>query len=184
MFALRDGLTNKPESVVEIMKYITPEWVTAIASVASAVGIFFAFFQLQFSKKISQLQFEDSFAKEYRELLRSLPAVILIGTERPEEELYKEKFDELYRYIDLTNEQICLRQNGRIGNDVWKNWQAGIAHNLALPAFKRAWEDIKSKNGGIFSELRRLENENFKSDPKDWKKSGGLKLCLIIQRFN
>ncbi len=87
--------------------------------------------------------------------------------ERLNDDEYEEAFDELYRYVDLTNEQISLRSRGRITSDVWKSWLAGIEANLNLPAFAQAWTEIKTRSKG-FEELRRLERENFKRDPKNW----------------
>ncbi|AYC32135.1 hypothetical protein D3880_06940 [Pseudomonas cavernae] len=151
---------------MEACKYITPDWISALASVIAACGVFLAFWQLRISKNIAQLEFEDGLAKEYRELAAKIPTKALLGIDISEEEFQK-TFDELYRYIDLTNEQISLRQRGRINKEAWENWLSGIESNLALPSFKRAWGEIKESSKS-FQELRRLENENFKIDPKSW----------------
>lgn len=111
---------------------ITPEWVSAGASTFAAAGVFFAFSQLRIAKNIAQLQFEDSLAKEYRELASRIPTKALLGQELLETE-YQESFDEFYRYIDLSNEQVSLRQRGRISEAVWKSWCSGIQANLSLP---------------------------------------------------
>lgn len=146
---------------------ITSEWVSAVASTVAAVGVFFAFSQLCIAKNIAQLQFEDSLAKEYRELASRIPTKALLGQELLEAE-YQESFDELYRYVDLSNEQVSLRQRGRISEAVWKSWCSGIQANLSLPSFKRAWLEIQEQCIS-FQELRQLEKEGFKFDPKCWK---------------
>lgn len=146
---------------------ITPEWISAIASTVAAAGVFLAFWQLRVSRNIAQLQFEDGLAKEYRELASKIPTKALLGAELSEAE-YESAFDEFFRYVDLSNEQISLRQRDRITPDVWQYWCAGIQANLALPAFKRAWAEIQSKCGS-FQELRRLQAEEFKHDPHSWK---------------
>ncbi|MBU1282838.1 MAG: hypothetical protein KJ989_15465 [Gammaproteobacteria bacterium] len=151
---------------MELCKYFTPDWISAFASVVAAFGVFLAFGQLKISKNIAQLEFEDGLAKEYRELASNIPTKALLGVELSEEEFQK-SFDELYRYIDLTNEQISLRQRGRVKKEAWSNWLSGIKSNLERPSFKRAWSEIKEKSNS-FQELRRLENENFKIDPKSW----------------
>jgi hypothetical protein len=33
-----------------------------------------------------------------------------------------------YRYIDLTNQQVFRRRQGRITSETWHNWCEGIAH--------------------------------------------------------
>lgn len=147
---------------------ITPDWVSAGASTFAAIGVFFAFIQLRTAKNIAQLQFEDSLAKEYRELASRIPTKALLGQELLEAE-YQESFDELYRYVDLSNEQVSLRQRGRISEAVWKSWCSGMQSNLSLPSFKRAWLEIQEQSIN-FQELRRLEKEGFNLDPKCWKK--------------
>jgi hypothetical protein len=90
----------------------------------------------------------------------------LLGKSLNEAE-YQDSFDEFFRYMDLSNEQVSLRQRGRINADVWGIWREGIQANLALPAFKRAWSEIKARSS-TFKELRRLESEGFDKDPKEW----------------
>ncbi len=148
---------------------IAPEWVSAVASTVAAVGVIFAFGQLRVSKNIAQLQFEDGLAKEYRELASQIPTKALLGSELSDEE-YQASFDEFFRYVDLSNEQVSLRQRGRISNTVWQYWLAGIQANLGLPSFKSAWAEIQSKCNS-FQELRRLEAEGFKFDPRSWERA-------------
>lgn len=140
---------------------------TAIAAIVAAIGVLLAYRQLCTSKKIAQDQFEDGLAKEYRELTSGIPTKALLGEDLSESE-YQDSFDELFRYIDLTNGQVSLRQRGRISEDVWWYWLSGIQSNLRLSAFNRAWTEIKAKSKS-FEELRRLENQGFKTDPITWK---------------
>lgn len=151
---------------MDIFKYVTPEWISALASVVAAGGVFLAYGQLKISKNIAQLEFEDGLSKEYRELASNIPTKALLGIGLTEEE-FQRSFDELYRYIDLTNEQVSLRQRNRVKKEAWLNWSSGIQSNLARPSFKRAWSEIKEKSNS-FQELRRLESEDFKIDPKSW----------------
>ena len=151
---------------MEICKYITPDWISALASVVAACGVFLAYGQLKMSKNIAQLEFEDGLAKEYRELASNIPTKALLGIELSEVE-FQQSFDEFYRYIDLTNEQVSLRQRDRVKEESWLNWLSGIKSNLERPSFKHAWSEIKEKSIS-FQELRRLEAENFEIDPVSW----------------
>jgi hypothetical protein len=103
--------------------------------------------------------------REYRELSRGIPVKAHLG-----EELTKEEFDAalsaIYQYIDLTNEQIFLRINGRIYKATWDNWVDGIQANFRRPAFKQAWAYIQEHSKGSFDELRRLEKDGFSGDPR------------------
>ncbi|HEX8979270.1 MAG TPA: hypothetical protein VF811_06130 [Parasulfuritortus sp.] len=142
--------------------------VSAIATSVAALGVVFALWQIRLTRSIAQLQFEDALAREYRDLCTTIPAAVFLNGPFTEDD-YQNSFDEFYRYIDLSNEQISLRQRGRISKDVWSSWCIGIEQNLALPAFARAWQEVKERTQS-FNELRALEAEGFKADPKCWPK--------------
>lgn len=143
------------------------DWVTAIGSIATAIGIFFTWRQIRLAKQQAATQFEDSIAREYREIASQLPVKALLGEELDEKE-YNQALDDLYHYIDLSNEQTFLRQNERISLETWEFWCDGIESNLSRPAFRRAWGEIKSRTDDSFAELRRLEASGFKDDPHSW----------------
>jgi hypothetical protein len=141
--------------------------ISAVAACVAAAGVWYARHQLKTSRELAQLAFEDALAKEYRELAGQLSKQALMGEILSDAE-YEDAFDELYRYVDLTNEQIALRSRGRITPEVWRSWAEGMKANLALPAFARAWTEIKTRSAG-FEELRRLEKDRFDIDPKEWR---------------
>ncbi len=150
-----------------------PAWISAIAGIVSAgiagiaaVSVLLAIKQLRLTKAIAQTQFEDTLGREYRELAARLPVDALLGEKLPDEE-YRGAYDELFHYIDLSNEQVFLRQTHRVSREVWEYWSAGIQSNLKLPAFARAWEDIQVRSAS-FQELRRLARDGFASDPAEW----------------
>jgi hypothetical protein len=76
--------------------------------------------------------------------------------------------DSIYFYIDLSNDQVFLRQNGRVSQATWILWRDGIKSNLSRAAFRDAWQEIKIAVPNDFLELRQLEKSDFKDDPKDW----------------
>jgi len=140
--------------------------VSAIATSVAAIGVLFAFWQIWVTRSIAQLQFEDALAREYRDLCTTIPAEVFLRGELTDDQ-YRKTFDEFYRYIDLSNEQVSLRKRGRISRAVWDSWCAGIQYNLALPAFSKAWGEVKARTPS-FQELRDLEALSFKGDPKCW----------------
>lgn len=142
---------------------------SALFSVFSVIAVGLVWQQLQQTQFITQLQFEDGLAKEYRELASRIPTKALLGAGLSPKE-YEDSFDELFRYIDLSNEQVLLRKYGRIGEVAWGSWCSGIQYNLSLPVFKRAWREIKERNPTQFSELKLLEQQEFSSDPNSWDK--------------
>ena len=139
---------------------------SAIANTVTAAGLFFAMWQLRVTKTIAQLQFEDSLAKEYRDLAARIPTKAFYGAVLSEAE-HRQSRDEFFRYIDLSNEQVSLRVQNRVGKVVWESWCTGIKYNLNLPAFRRAWIEIKNRTTS-FDELRTLEGGEFKTDPRRW----------------
>ena len=141
---------------------------SALASIATAAAVIVAAWQLVLSKRQAVTAFEDSLAKEYRDIAASLPVKALLGETLSEPE-YSDKFDDFYRYFDLCNQQVFLRQTGRVSNRTWEFWQEGIASNLKRPAFERAWAEVARRSNGDFSELRSL----FPPKPGDHSSSGG-----------
>lgn len=131
------------------------EKLAAISSIATALAVIVAAWQLVLAHRQSITNFEDSFAKEYRELASRLPTKALLGEELTDAE-YDEHFDELYHYFDLCNEQIFHQKIGRISKKTWTFWKDGIASNLQRPVFQRAWADIASRANNDFSELREI----------------------------
>ena len=156
------------------MSMISPtcfDWnsLSAIANAVTAAGVGFALWQLRITKTIAQLNFEDSLAKEYRDLAAKIPTKAFYGVALSQAE-HAATRDEFFRYIDLSNEQVALRRRNRISRKVWNSWCAGIEYNLSLPAFQRAWAEIKDRTRS-FEELRWLERHGFRADPRCWNEA-------------
>jgi len=142
------------------------DW-AAIGSIGTAVAVLVAARQVRKSTQQARTDFEDDLSREYREVARSIPVKAHLGQDLGEEE-FALAFPRLYQYIDLTNEQVFLRMNGRISKTTWLNWGDGIKSNLDRPAFTQAWAHIKKGSSGSFAELRRLEASGFSNDPRSW----------------
>lgn len=140
-----------------------------VAFIATAIGVIFAAIQLHHSRAQAVTTFEDGFAKEYRELARRIPVRALLGVELTEEEK-KEHLDEFWHYFDLCNEQIFLRQIGRISTETWVYWSDGISSNFRKPAFQWAWKELEDMKTTEYIELRRLLKSEFAKDPKTGKR--------------
>ena len=144
------------------------EIIQLLATVATPIAVLLAWWQLRLTKQQSVVTFEDSLAREYREIADRLPIGALLGEQLSDAE-YSQAIDTFYRYIDLSNEQVFLRINRRITKNTWQNWADGIKSNLSHPAFRRAWEEIKRRAPDSFAELRRLEQSDFAADPAQWR---------------
>jgi hypothetical protein len=143
------------------------EAIEAIASAVTATGVGVGAFQLWLTKKINQTQFEDDLDNHYRRIIKTIPVNALLGSELTPEEA-KEARDGIYFYVDLSNEQVFLRQFGRVSDATWILWRDGIKSYLSRPAFEKAWEEFKVAAPNTFLELKRLEEGEFRDDPKSW----------------
>ena len=142
------------------------DW-SSIGSIATAVAVLLAGWQLRRGTAQARTDFEDDLSREYRDLSRSIPPGVHLDSDMSEHDRGV-AFPALFHYIDLSNEQVFLRMNGRVSKVTWLSWRDGICSNLKRKAFRSAWDEIKaaSKN---FSELRRLEESDFKDDPWCWR---------------
>lgn len=146
------------------------EWLTFIqvtAWVATAIGVLLAVWQIRLGQRQSRTRFEDELTHQYREIVKRIPVEALLGEDLSQEK-YTNALDAFYRYFDLCNEQIFLRQNDRISQETWENWCEGIHSHLERPAFKRAWEEVKRRAPDSFNGLRKLEATKFIEDPHLW----------------
>ena len=139
-----------------------------ISSIATAIGVIFAAWQIWENRQLSQAKFEDSFDQQYRELSYKIPVDVLIGKSIEEGE-EKEARESVYNYLDLCNEQIFQRHKKRISKDRWHEWNSGIKQNIERPFFLKIWTEVKEEAGGTFSYLERLEKDKYKTDPISWK---------------
>src|SRR5690606_30717776 len=97
------------------------QWINMLSGIATAVGVVFAAAGLLFSWRQSITWFEDEIANEYRALIKEMPVDVLLDGDQvtPRED---ELLNKIYNYIDFTNEQVFLRQKGRIRSSTWRLW--------------------------------------------------------------
>lgn len=136
----------------------------SIASIATAIGVGIAAWQIWESRKLSSAEFEDSFDQQYRELSYSIPVDALLGKELDEGK-ENDAREAVYNYLDLCNEQIYQRSKKRVSKERWHEWSLGISHNLSRPFFRSVWDEVKKEAPNSFSFLEALEKEGFEIDP-------------------
>ena len=137
--------------------------ITALGSSFTAVAAGFAALQVRVAKKElvlleqqARTAFEDDLSREYRTIVADLPAEAFY--EDVELPLGPEMRKALYRYFDLSNEQLFLASSERINGKTEKQWRDGIKGNITrLPTFKAAWAEIAARvPQDFFEDLRRL----------------------------
>ena len=138
-----------------------------VSSIATSIGVLLILYQIWQSRKIAQASFEDSVDREYRELVKDIPMDALVGKPLTNER-QSEARELAYNYLDLCNEQVFLRKNGRVSATRWSDWAEGIQQNIKKPLFHDVWRDVMYNAPETFTGLVRLVEAGFKEDPRDW----------------
>lgn len=140
----------------------------ATGSIATALGVIFVGWQIWQTKKQNITAFEDEMSRQYREILKTIPVKALLEEDLSQQE-FAEAMDGIYHYLDLSNEEVFLRQNGRVSQETWKSWCDGIKSNLSRKTFGQVWRIIQARVPDNFLELQTLEERNIKGDPRSWR---------------
>lgn len=140
------------------------QWVQTGTSIATALGVAVAAWQLVLTKRQAQSQLEDSFAEQYRRICARLPLAALLSQRLADGEL-ESSLRAFYEYFDLSNEEAFLAARGRLRPETWANWREGIEHHMARPGFQQAWARLLPHLDGSFDDLRPLLRANFGKQP-------------------
>lgn len=138
-----------------------------LVSFGTPLSVLVLAYQLWQRKKQFTTEFEDNLTNQYREIIYKIPVESLLG--RSDSEEYAGELKDYYRYIDLSNEQIFLRQEGRVSKSTWENWRAGIETTLSHSDFRAAWNEIRENAPESFNELREFEDPDTPDDPRYWE---------------
>jgi hypothetical protein len=128
---------------------------TFIATVVLAIV---ALWQLSQIKTQFVTAFEDRMTEQYRKLMKDIPTDVWLGADLKtldEEQMHCCR-NAIYRYIDLSNEQAFLNDQGRVRPQTWRIWEEGIVYNMALRAFDEVWKEVAKKSPESFEFLRKL----------------------------
>jgi len=135
-----------------------------ITSVATAIWVAIAAWQLWESRKLSAAAFEDSFDEKYRQLAYDIPVDALLSKKVNKQDMTQAR-EWVYNYLDLSNEQIYLRVQNRVSRDRWREWSKWIEQHLKRPFFKKILKEVEKDSLDTFSYLEKLIEEDFKNDP-------------------
>lgn len=131
------------------------EVLSALSSLATAIGVAVAAYQLSTTRQQATTSFEDNLNTQYRQAIERLPIEALFGDKLNDQD-QAELLPHFYRYFDLCNEQAFLFGLGRVSEKTWHNWEEGIKGNMARPAFASAWSEVARRANGDFDSLRQL----------------------------
>jgi hypothetical protein len=103
--------------------------------------------QLIIQNQQIKLSFFAEYTKRYQNILSHFPENIksadfsyakLDGPTRAETMRY------MRLYFDLCSEEYFLHRNGNLDKEVWKEWEARMTFLFLKPAYREAWNLIKS----------------------------------------
>jgi hypothetical protein len=137
-------------------------FVADAAGIATALGVLFGAGQLMLTRSTSRTSFEDNISRQYRELIKPQLSEALLGPLKAEERGLVSRY---YEYLDLCNEQVFLRMQGRVRRRTWAEWVSGIEGNLSRAPLSDAWT-IARDQLPEFQEMRLLHET--RTDPRLW----------------
>ena len=120
------------------------EWVRTLGSGGTLVAVLVAIYQLYLNRQQSKANFEDDLSREYRDISGAMPSDAFFHDADKRAPMTPAQLQAMFRYFDLSNEQLRFGRQRRVTRKTRRAWQQGIEQNLALPRFERAWIDVTS----------------------------------------
>jgi hypothetical protein len=158
-----------------------PQNLAQFGSILTGIGAILILWQVREQKRQFKTQFEDELNKEYRDIVDQAPTKAFLGEDinpYDHSEYAKNDYqfhDSIYRYLDLTNQQIHRRSNRRISTSTWENWEDGIQEHLRQPEIARTLHVINKRTEGENYDLGDVEHfsglceylDNLNSEHRD-----------------
>jgi hypothetical protein len=117
------------------------ELVRTIAAVIAPGSVVIAMRALRANREQARTAFEDALAREYRDIAGALPPAAFYIKQAAE--LNDLEIQAMFRYFDLSNEQLRLIDEGRIRAQTAEVWTAGIEGLLRFDTFAAAWKQLR-----------------------------------------
>jgi hypothetical protein len=121
------------------------EAIRTVGSAGTLVAVSIAALQLALNRRQTRANFEDDLSREYRTISAALPADAFFYDADASVSLTDEQRNAMFRYFDLSNEQLRFCKQKRVSRRTERAWRQGIRANLELPRFEQAWEEVTSR---------------------------------------
>jgi hypothetical protein len=118
------------------------ELVRTLGSGGTLIAVLIAAQQLFLNRRQIRANFEDDLSREYRSISRELPVDAFFADADTSVPLTDDELKAMFRYFDLSNEQLRYCDYGQVSPETAAAWGAGIADNLNLPRFEQVWHAI------------------------------------------
>lgn len=112
-----------------------------IASLATAVGLFIAIWQLRQQQALARSQFEEGMVARYWNILDRLSVEARLGHVAA---LTEEDRRAAHSYFKLSDEEIYLaRARKKIRKETWATWRGGIIETMKREPFLSEWARVR-----------------------------------------
>lgn len=118
------------------------EVVRTLGSGGTLIAVLIAAQQLLLNRRLATASFEDDLSREYRTISSELPPDAFFIDADCSAPLTDVQQTAMFRYFDLSNEQLRYCDQCHVSRETAEAWREGIAQNLALPRFEQAWDVI------------------------------------------
>jgi hypothetical protein len=116
------------------------EVVRTLGSGGTLIAVSIAAYQLVLNRRQARANFEDDLSREYRTISAGLPQDAFYVQVDESVGLTEPQLNAMFRYFDLSNEQLRFCRDRRVSKETAKAWEEGITSNLGLPRFRQAWD--------------------------------------------
>jgi hypothetical protein len=140
------------------MPLAVQEVAETVSSVATAIIAALALWQIRLIRRQFRTTFEDGLTQQYRDIMKDIPVGVWLGDALGEVSAQDRERcrDAIYRYIDLSQDQVFLHAKGRICEATWGEWKSGIESNMRQPAFREVWAEVRQRRPESYGELAAL----------------------------
>ena len=136
---------------------------TAIAAVATTVGVLLILPQLRAAQRQRHRQFEDLYIQRYWSIIDRMSIecdwskfkVGGSGKLLPGDEAA------IRAYLWLCEDQLDMRRLGWVTDETWNLWCAGMSSALSSSLFNEIWGRIKDEDPAACKQLRAFEESSF-----------------------
>lgn len=139
--------------------------ITAIVAIASLVGtsvlaIITLACESRENRKLHKLTIFSEYTKRYNEIMFKMPEEVF----SKDAKLTKETRKYARLYFNLCSEEYYLFEHKLVNEEIWSNWDTGIATRMLSPTLQKEWECLQEEYNKKFRQhMNEIINHNIKS---------------------
>lgn len=146
------------------------EWISLALQAITVLAVAFAAFQLMFHSRQMHRDLEMIYVQRYWDLMDQRTPDF-ISTEEPQ----ADDHTVIYKYLQLCEDELDLRQIARVTDSTWEFWGPSMHSQLTSAAYRKAFEETSPYR---FPQVKRLVASGPAHDPlqrnRFWRRFRGL----------